>query len=148
MRGFPLLNLLAVMALLAAMAWPLVLLSKDTDAPVVVAQPAAVVTPDTATLKETNCTLKLVHPVKQASLWQEGKPVYVWEMPGEERLLFAKVPLEFHRQDLEVELRLEWPESTPETAVELILEPEILEARKQTVWAEGSTEEVLTFTWD
>ena len=129
MRGFPLINLLFVLALLAAMAAPLIVLSVEAEG-----KPPAVVEgikPDGS--RPVSIQLRLVHPVLEAGIYRDDKLVHAWKLPEDGLDLRASVELPYVSKSMEIEVRLKWPVGTPETVAEVTLEPENLAGKSQNV---------------
>lgn len=144
MRGFPLINLLFVLVLLAGMAAPLIVLSVEADG-----QPAVVNTSVKADVnKPVSIHIRLVHPALEAGIYREDKLVHAWKLPDDGQELNASVELPYVAKSMEIEVRLKWPDGTPETVAEVTLEPENLPGKSQNIWGSGETSEVLNFSWN
>lgn len=144
MRGFPLLNLLATVLLLAAVLFPLVRAAtarldaeraerraETTSAPET--GPAAV--PVTVTLRMVQKPEKILVGADNVS------PTPELETRVDLRLPMTEGAVEFP-------LTITWPEGTENTVAEVRVEPEGLESRTANVWSEGrAAEETLRFEW-
>jgi len=146
MRGFPLLNLIGILALLGLMAVPLAAISGKQAAP----QAAGLVSQSAKTaVRSTVVTLVLVHPVTSASMWKDGRMIFEWKAPQQlGTRLEATVDLPYFEGTAEFELRLQWPEGTPKSVAEVTLAPEGLDAKTQNVWGDGRAEEIVTLGWE
>ena len=144
MRGFPLINLLFVLVLLAGMATPLILLSVDADGKP--AAPAESIKSDGS--RPVSIKLRLAHPALEAGIYRDDKLVHAWKLPEDGLELNASVELPYVSKSMEIEVRLKWPEGTPETVAEVTLEPESLIGKSQNIWGSGETSEVLNFSWN
>lgn len=104
---------------------------------------ATVVAP---TLDESNARLSIrfVHAPKHFVVLHEGKTL--WEGGGAiQKQTSVFLPLEDPR--LELQVKVEWPSGTPESVLELTLEPDELIGQSRTLWGNGQAEAILTFEW-
>jgi hypothetical protein len=69
----------------------------------------------------------------------------LWEGRGDAEV---EVELPLERGGLDLRIRAVWPPGTPRTVVEVILEPDGYEPRKQTFWSEGNLNEVAGFSFN
>ncbi len=147
MRGFPLLNLIGILALLALMAVPLVAISRRQAAPApVVAPPPETV--EGMKARSTVVTLVLVHPASAAALWKDGRMLWQWADPLRMGTrLETTLDLPYFEGTVEFELRLQWPQGTPRSVVEVTLSPEGLDAKTQNAWGDGGVEELVSQQW-
>ncbi len=93
--------------------------------------------------------LLLAHKPKTVSLLAGEKELLKEiDWASAETPLVVEAELVIAHDGNELVLEAEWPEGTPLTAVTVELEPEGLEKRSETRWAEeGEVSDVLTFTW-
>lgn len=140
MRGFPLLNLLALAGALAVLLIPLLRVDRPAAARRMV-EPAAAVAPGVP----VTLLLRAVHAPVSLEVTAEGKPV-VWRGEGQERQ--AETTLTAGSAALELEVKATWPAGTPATLLELKAAPDGMEEQMRNVWAEGGmVEEIVRFTW-
>ncbi len=139
MRGFPLINLLAVAAILAVMLIPLLRVDRPSARRAVEgsAMPAETV--------PVTLLLRGVHAPSVISVTVDGQPVAL-RGEGLERQGEARMPR--RDQALELELKASWPTDTGDTMVEVKAAPDGMEEQAQNVWAEaGAADEIVRFTW-
>ncbi len=140
MRGFPLINAGIILLALAALMIPLVQL---TSAP-----PAVQIEVDKRP-EETSTPITLsvrwAHRPEKLSVHHLGKVLWRWS--GEDDAE-CETSLPISSVGIDLLVTVEWPEGTPESAIELSVEPRALETQKGILWGEGATEEVLTFKWE
>ncbi len=146
MRGFPLINLLLVVALILLTSFPLVRLAQHEAGPQPAASQETRAAESDASMVTTSVSVRLVHPAQEVSLRKGEKLLHTWK-PAEGTELQASIPLPLEESTMEIEVSLIWPEGTPNTVAEIKLEPENLEARTANIWGQGSTSEILTFQW-
>lgn len=101
----------------------------------------------TETTVATWCEAKFAHPPRSVRL-SHGTTV-LWEVvqPAGQTKLKGKIQLPIPPEGVDLRLEAAWPEGTPETAVELILEPEMLDGQSRTVWGSGQVNQTLDFVW-
>lgn len=90
---------------------------------------------------------RFAHPPQSLKISHLGKAVWEAENPEESHRLSGKcaLPLDSYGIDLRVEVA--WPAGTPESIVELTLEPEALEGQTRSGWGEGKLDLILTYQW-
>lgn len=143
MRGFPLFNLLIMLAVVLALTLPLGWISGARTTVEATAPPKA----DAAQIVGTNIGIRLAHPAEAASLWLGEKLVQEWKPAVDGQRLEARLELPMNESAMEFEVRLKWPENTPQTVAEISVEPDGMPARQTNLWARGHTEEVIHFNW-
>jgi hypothetical protein len=140
MRGFPLFNLLAVVAVLLLMLWPLL----RVDRPVVVPETADVTVPVPAGIP----VLVALRFVKEPSAVQVrlGEEVLTLRGSGLERQAEARlIPAE---RALELAVETVWPAGTGSSVVEVRAAPDGLPEQQQNLWGEdGAVTDIIRFTW-
>ena len=141
MRGSPILRTAVVLALLLLAALPLWHLTHSRDAVAVAAQSEPQLSTQTLQLQ-----LKFTHAPRNFQLLHLGKAV--WAVPASIKGAVAfqtdlKIP--FPREGVDLELKVQWPENTPETAVRLELKTPDGTLTGKTVWGYGTIDEILTF---
>jgi hypothetical protein len=157
MRGSPLAHLVIVFALLLLTAVPLIRLSGPASGAspgasgvgtgnAESAEGGAANAPSAAT--SVKVSLRFVHKPSAVALWADGKEAHRWDHPEQALEHEAKVLLPMPEHRLEFEVRAAWPQGTPPTMTEVTVEPDNLPTQVQNVWAEGSAEEFLTFSWN
>jgi hypothetical protein len=140
MRGFPLFNLIAVVAVLLLMLWPLL----RVDRPVVVPETADVTVPVPAGIP----VLVALRFVKEPSAVQVrlGEEVLTLRGSGLERQAEARlIPAE---RALELAVEAVWPAGTGSSVVEVRAAPDGLPEQQQNLWGEdGAVTDIIRFTW-
>jgi hypothetical protein len=140
MRGFPLLNLLAVAGALLLMVIPLLRIDRPMRAGVVSpaeAGPAAAL--------PVTVMLRFVHEPQSVILTQDGQPV-AFSGTGLERQ--AETKMVASERSLELSLKATWPPGAGSTMVEVRVAPEAWAEQQQNVWAEGgAVDEIIRFNW-
>jgi len=144
MRGFPLLNALAVLAGMALLWFPLSRLTgrdRGMPAPSSTAETVVGDAPIPIVLR-----LRFAHPPLRASVSHLGALLWESDDPDAMEAGFESA-LAIPPEGIDLALDADWPEDTPETALQLEVEPEALESRTAVVWGRGSLHEILTFVW-
>lgn len=140
MRGFPLWNFFAVIALLALVAIPLRRISA--------ARPPALPSPSgpaaaAAPGPPVSLRLRFVHAPREAALFCDGK-----EQPLEGQGLERQATLPLRDGALEVEVKATWADGTGPTLIELRAAPEGQAEQLQNLWSEETAvDEWLRFHW-
>lgn len=157
MRGFPLLNLLLTLLVLAGAVYPAMrrVTGRLDDPPPPAGETSSssgesrTDSPEAAGTVPALLSLRLAHPAAEfevkageRTLWLEKA-----EPPSAERQATLELPWE--ENGVEFTLRVRWPEDTPDTVAEVSVAPDGLETLRQNVWSAGEAEveEVLRFTW-
>lgn len=143
MRGFPLINLLAVLGALAALLMPLLRL--NTPARAVSPPPdggeaavRAAEVPVTVGLRFVREPLSL--EVKAGGRTLEFSP------GGLERAVRTALPMP--DRALELDVSVTWPPDAPGSMAEVSVVPDGLAEQRQNVWADGAgASEILRFEW-
>lgn len=143
MRGFPLINTAVILLALGLILLPLAhLTSSKVEAPPSLpaeSQPVEAAIPVTISARFAHAPTRLTLTHLGRVIWQADSSAAVAE--GCELLL------DIPREGIDLLVHVVWPENTPESALELSLEPTALAGRSQILWGEGEVEDVLTFTW-
>jgi len=73
----------------------------------------------------------------------------LWEVtdPKQASEYMGKTTLDLADEGVELIIEVEWPEGTPHSAVELVLEPDALEGKGVTLWGTGRIDEIATYRW-
>ncbi len=138
MRAWPPLQAVLVLAALGLLAVPLVHLTGDSPpAPRVAGDVAE---PDTPGPVSGWLAVRFAHAPIEARVLV-GDEV-LWE-GAEDAELALSLPIEDGHLELAVEVQ--WPDGTPHTAVEVEITPDGYESRKETLWGEAETREIVDF---
>ena len=147
MRGSPVLQCLIGTVAFALFAIPLARLTIARSAPPR-SDDASTAAAESAKARHTFIRIRFAHPPESLSLRFEGMEL----VPPSRSVLVspleteAAVPLSHDSIDLALAVR--WPGNTSETAVTVELEPDELDARRETRWATGAAlDEILNFKW-
>jgi len=146
MRGFPFLNLLIALLLSGAVMLPLVYRA-TRKAPAVehLDSPAA----EPGSTVSSHVSLRFVHAPVSVRLKNGEAVLHEWTSPIGGRLLEETVAMPFHDSRAEFTVQITWPAGTPETMVEIKVEPDGKGARSVNVWSSGAaTDELVTLTWE
>ncbi|MDD5261514.1 MAG: hypothetical protein PHD76_06650 [Methylacidiphilales bacterium] len=141
MRGSPLIRTCVVLALLLLAALPLWRLTRSHGAPV------ATVAPEIAAnepAKKLSVHLKFVHAPRSFRLLYLGKTLWNPSVNGAESFK-TELGIPFPKEGIDLELKAQWPEGTPETAVRLDVQTPEGASLHKTVWGKGAIDEILTF---
>lgn len=146
MRGFPLLNLIAALLVSGLVILPLVHRATRVAAR---PRPAAAPAPDATASVNAHFSLRFVHAPGSITLSAGDRPLATLRPSGPETLIFSgtlPLPLTENRTEIQVDIR--WPEGTPDTVAELLIEPDGREARSANIWSSGPVAgELVTFSW-
>lgn len=144
MRGFPLINLLAVFGALAALLIPLLRLNTPARAGDVELSGSADIHA-TSTELPVRLSLRFVREPLALEVKAEGRTL---EFPAGGLERAASVTLPLHDKALELDVRVTWPPDAAGSVAEISVAPNGLEDRRQNVWAEGTeASEILRFEW-
>jgi hypothetical protein len=140
MRGFPLLNLILVLAACAGAIFPWV----QRTAHVAVAQPP-VAAASTATTVGATVLLRFVHPPTSARLLNGNEIIHAWATSDLERELSTRLDLPVEEQRAELTLEVVWPQEIATTMVEVKVEADGVATWTTNAWSDGArVEEVLS----
>ena len=147
MRGFPFLNLLIALLLSGSVLLPLVYRATR-----VVASPLEPAGPDVETQHggeiSSNIRLHFSHAPLNVHLKNGEVILHEWKSPGV-RPPGETVMLPFSDNCTEFTLQAAWPAGTPETVIEITVEPDGKAARFANVWSSGAAADALvTLTWE
>ena len=130
-----------VLALLLLAALPLWQLTGSSVVPVPVVQSATGAGVSEATMQ---LHLKFAHAPQMFQLLYLGKPVWSPAVKGAATFQ-TELAIPFPKEGVDLELKVQWPEGTPETAVRLDLKTPDGTSLHKTIWGRGEIDEVLTF---
>jgi hypothetical protein len=156
MRGWPIGEALALGAFLAFLLWPLHGFTfgrrphpgpDPAPAPMTV---SAATPPDSSgtDVVLVHASVRFAHGPERCVIRHEG--VVLWEMDPATALRASRplpLPLPGTAPSMELLVDVVWPEGTPDTVVELTLEPDGLEGVTRTAWGRGTFSGPLSFTW-
>jgi hypothetical protein len=147
MRGSPLLQCLVGAIAFALFAIPLTRLTlARMDAHPM--EPASQTTAESAGKRHTFIRVRLAHPPESLSLKLNGREIIPSPTPPIPSLIETEASLPLSKDGIELMLAARWPEGTPDTAVTVELEPDELDARRETRWSAGpALNEILSFKW-
>lgn len=148
MRGFPLLNLLIALLLSGAVLLPLVYratriapLADQAESPAAKENDGGAVS--------SHISLRFVHAPAGVRLKNGEAVLHEWASPGGARLLEDTVALPFSDNRAEFTVQITWLPGTPETNVEITVEPDGKASRHVNVWSNaGAADELVTLTWE
>ena len=140
MRGFPLMNLLAVVVVLAALLVPLLRVDRPVERSSLADSPVFA----QATVP-VMLLLRGIHAPSEVNMTVEGESVPLrgtgLERQGTTRLRLLD-------RALEVSVKATWPPGTPATVLELCAAPDGMADQFRNVWAEaGAADEIVRFSW-
>ncbi len=140
MRGFPPIQIFLLCLAFSVLAVPLSHLTGDTSNAKIIPPKAAESTSVKALLR-----LRFAHPPTTLSLKIADKELIT---AIDTSPLEIDTSLPSFKNGVDVFLAATWPDNTPDTALTLEIEPDGLEARRETRWSSGgSLDEVITFAW-
>lgn len=123
---------------LVALAWPL---SRVTHASVDLAPPPP---PENVSgpLLIADLSVQSAHPFQSLSVTiQEA----TWTFEPDEDIKEVHFP---EGKEVILTVSIVWPDDTPETATQILLEPEGRPGRFHTIWGLGEVTEEISFTWE
>lgn len=122
---------------LVALAWPL---SKVTKASAYVPPPPA---PEEATgpILTADLSVQSAHPFESLSVTIREA---TWTFEPDEDIKEVHFP---EGDEVVLKVSIVWPADTPETATQILLEPEGRQGRSHTIWGLGEVTEEISFTW-
>lgn len=146
MRGSPLLHLLVCAAAFALFAVPLAKLTIARPQ-AFAAKAVTVGANQSATLRHALIRVRYAHVPQSLSLKLDGKELLT--VPDQKsQSLEIETNLPLSKYGIEFALTARWPAGTPGTAVTVEVEPDELDARRETRWSDsGSMDEILSFSW-
>jgi len=147
MRGSPLLQCLIGAIAFALFAVPLARLT-FARAEVKLKDRASQAPPETAGARRTFIRVRCAHAPESLSLKLAGKELIPRSTSAFPSLLETEAPIPASREGVELKLAARWPGGTPDTAVTVELEPDELDALRETRWSSGpELNEILNFKW-
>jgi len=84
------------------------------------------------------------HPLANLRLSCEGETLIQTQSVNR---VETAADLPIGRTGIELLLEAAWPDGTPESVVEILIEPDTLEASTRSVWGEGTVDDILSFQW-
>ncbi|MDB6132500.1 MAG: hypothetical protein JWM59_743 [Verrucomicrobiales bacterium] len=143
MRGFPLINLLAVLGALAALLYPLLRL--NTPARAVSPQPDDGETAIRAAEVPVTVGLRFVREPLRLEVKAGGR-ILEFSSNGLERTVHTALPMP--DRALELDMSVTWPPDAAGSVAEVAVAPDGLAEQRQNVWADGAgASEILRFEW-
>lgn len=139
MRNWPVTDAFWVTLLGIALLWPMLRLSGG-QSPQVLPDDRS----DAASIP-TFVTIRSAHPPQSLEIRHEGEVLY--QAAPAEPFIEADWELPVEATGLELAVRASWPPGTPETVVEVTLEPDGLDSRSASAWGAGELDSILQFPW-
>lgn len=148
MRGAPWLECVAVVGAFALLAVPVRKLVRDgeTAAPTHV-HAHAPHGHHGGEAVATWATLHFAHPPSHVHLHQGDTDLWHFDPSGGGTLFDTEFPVRMSRGFAEIVAHVAWPKGTPESVVELVLEPDGRPRRTASAWGRGELHTVLVFQW-
>ena len=142
MRGFPLINAAIILVALGVILVPLV---KLTSAPPTVIADRPLLQTETEDPNSVSVSLSFrsAHTPDSIKVSHLGKLLVNTDSVDD----IIDVDLMIPEEGVDLLVDVQWPNGTPETALELTLEPTARDSLAQVLWGEGQVEEILTFVW-
>jgi hypothetical protein len=142
MRGSIIKEVLLVFLFFGALLVPMTHLTRTPE----VLLPVEELTAAEVLLLPTWITIRFAH--QPASVELLAGQYSLWSMKPVDALKSEReVGLYIPESLIELNVRVVWPDGTPQTVCELTLEPDGLAAQSLSVWGEGALDEILTFSW-
>lgn len=146
MRGFPPIEMLLIALLFVVAAFPLLRLTGEGAAGQAVDAPLGAVS---GAMGEGNgravfATARFAHPPVSLVILDGGREVFA---AGDGDRREFDVEFESGSAGADLTLRVRWPEGSPESAVELVLEPDLRDAQSKTFWGESELEALWSPAW-
>ncbi len=147
MRGSPLLQCLIGAVAFALFAMPLARLTVARPA-MPRTEAATARAAESATVRHTFIRIRFAHPPAAISLRHDGRELIPTSASGLVSPFETGPSLPVSMEGIDIALTARWPVNTPDTAVTVELEPDGLDARRETRWAAGAAlDETLSFKW-
>ncbi len=143
MTRTPLASTLFALIPLAALAWPLFHVLKPANT-VKDTPPSA---PEDSASAFTLIQFFSAHPFELLEFFQDGQVIQISPENPEIEIPLSLITDEEHHT-LSFQVNIQWPESTPESALRIEASPEFLETQTKTIWGMNEALEELTFTWE
>ena len=145
MRGFPLVNAVVILLALGLVLVPLLSLTSSSPENTDLSR-NEVVEPSGDQAVPVAISLRYAHRPGRVALSHLGKVIWQADAAGAlER--GAEVSLVIPPEGIDLLVHAVWLEGTPESALEITLEPEALPELSQVIWGRGEVEDVVTFVW-
>jgi hypothetical protein len=143
MRGFPLINGALILIALVVALIPLVRLTSAQRAEL----PTTVPTPTPSQGIPVTISARYAHPPTQLVISHLGQEL--WSAASRSEIdEGVNLALPLPEEGIDLLVTAAWPNGTPNTALEITLEPESLREQSKVLWGEGQAEDVLTFQWN
>ena len=148
MRGFPFLNLLIALLLSGTVLLPLVYRATRMAPPPAEVAGSQGDSPDKGGAVSSHVRLHCGHAPSSVRLKNGEALLHEWISPPGS-ILEETLELPFNDNRTEFTVHAKWPEGTPETMIEIMVEPDGKAARVVNVWASGAAaDELVTLTWE
>ncbi len=141
MTSSPVLATLLPLVSLALLGWPLAGVIRQEPAQ----QQATEESLEDSPIRSADLIIRSAHPFTSVKV-TIGETS--WTFDPEEDLKEILFPYSADQSSVTLHIEVQWPGSTPETALLLELQPEGLENRSHTIWGEIEIAEEVTFDWN
>ena len=101
--------------------------------------------PETVEIEHCYATIRTAHPLRQLEIRHEGTLLCQLDAPALE--IEEEWDLSIGPTGLELAVRATWPEGTPESVIEIRLEPDRLDRKSATLWGQGTLDDFMEFQW-
>ena len=145
MKGSPVRELVCVLLIFAALAVPLVSLTNREPKPVVHLGHRHVRGGNASNIVAW-ATLHFAHSPVHVYIHQSDRETWHLDPKGETEFE-EEVTLGIHDGFIELIVHVEWPPDTPESVVDLTLEPDGLPAQSASAWGRAKLDTVMVFDW-
>lgn len=90
-------------------------------------------------------TIRSPHPLASVALANNGETIF----RSEEAATRLEVDLAFDLSERHLELGIlaTWEAGSPESAIEVVLEPDAMDGRSVTLWGQEALDDIARFTW-
>ena len=147
MKNSPLLDVIVIAGVLSLLLWPIFALTQGEETSVRPPADLHVHVAEHETL-DAWLTLKSSHPPERLTLKSDG--AILWAMASKDASdLEWQERVELHLEDHLCSIQVEavWDGEIERTVVQLILEPDGLEAESRVMWGDSVLDEVVEFEW-
>lgn len=144
MRSWPVTEAMVVLALGLLLLFPMLRVTGGAPNAHGHHQGSETTAPD---FRDTSCwlTVRSPHEIKALRIVCEGDEVLVKE--GAFKQVEESLTLPISITGIELLVEASWPAGTPETMVEVLLEPDQRDVRRNSIWGEEQVEDILSFQW-
>lgn len=142
MRGFPLINAAIILVALGLILVPLIKLTSTPSVGPAFANAPADLANDSESVT-VSISFRSAHAPESIKVSHLGKTL----VDTDTVQATFEVGMAIPEEGVDLLVEVVWPNGTPDTALEVTLEPTAQESLAQVLWAEGSAEEILTFVW-